>query len=385
MHGLAGLAQRNSPAIYMINAVGLVEEFSEQLKKELDFRLEVTIMRRFAQDFRSDKTLRVPASYEELCTKRVITMEYLDGISISDTQALVDGGYNLPLIVRRGAVLGFKSAFLHGFFHADPHPGNILVMPGNVIGLVDFGMMATLSTRDRERLAKLVYFIAEGDERRVARALNEVMESQDVISAEDMESSITDIIRDRGQFGSGDLPLAGALFGLMRTVMQHGGRLRPQLVWVTKSIAIQENIARSFHTTLNVMELGKPFARDIITRKLNPLRQPEELYFWLTDFLDTARDLPYDAGIIFHELRRGKIRIEFEHVGLEPIRQTINRVSNRMSLTIIISALLVSSSVIVLARVAPTVGSIPVIAFIGYLIAGVLSILLALSVWFRSR
>lgn len=380
MRSVARLAERYSPAIYLINAVGLVEEFAQQIKKELDFRMEANNMRRFAENFARDGTIHVPEVYPELCTKRVITMEYLDGINISDTQRLSDEGYNLRQIARRGAVLGFNATFQHGFFHADPHPGNIFVLPGNVIGLVDFGMMATLSLRDRERLAKLVHSISVRDERRVARALNELMESEEMIPAEELEPSMSAIITEYGDIPVRELHLAGMLFAMMGTIMKHGGRLRPQLIWATKSIAIAEEITHLLNADFNIMDLGKPYARKVLTQKLNPLRQPYELYYWLIDALDMVRDLPYEVSIVLREVRKGRLKIEFEHVGLEPIRRTMDRVANRTSLTIIIAALLVSSSVLVLAQVPPFMGSIPLFGFIGYIIAVILSVMLLISV-----
>ncbi len=380
MRSVARLAERYSPTVYLINTVGLVEEFAQQVNKELDFRMEANNMRRFAQNFARDATIHVPDVYPELCTKRVITMEYLDGINISDTQRLIDEGYNLRRIARRGAILGFNATFQHGFFHADPHPGNIFVLPGNVIGLVDFGMMATLSLRDRERLAKLIHFISVRDERRVARALNELMESEEVIPAEELEPSMSAIIKEYGDIPVRELRLAGMLFAMMQAIMTHGGRLRPQLIWVTKSIATQEEIAHSFNADFNLVDLGKPYAQKVLTQKLNPLRQPYEFYYWLIDALDMVRDLPYEVGIVLREVRKGRLKIEFEHVGLEPIRRTMDRVANRTSLTIIIAALLVSSSVIVLAQVPPFMGNIPLLGFIGYIIAVILSFMLVISV-----
>jgi ubiquinone biosynthesis protein len=383
MRSVARLVERYSPKLYLINAVGLVEEFAQQIKKELDFRMEADNMRRFAQNFARDETIHIPDVYPELCTKCVITMEYLDGINISDTQRFIDEGYNLRLIAKRGAALAFKATFQHGFFHADPHPGNIFVLPSNVIGLVDFGMMAILSLRDRERLSKLVYFISIRDEKRVSRALNELMESEDVIPAEDLEPAISAIIKEYGDIPVRELRLAGMLFAMMQAIMTHGGRLRPQLIWVTKSIATQENIARSLNADFNIMNLGRPHALKVLTQKLNPLRQPYEFYYWLIDTLDLARDLPYDIGVILREFRKGRLKIEFEHVGLEPIRRTMDRVANRTSLTIIIAGLLLSSSVIVLAKVPPFVGEIPLVGFIGYIIAVILGFMLVVSIMRR--
>ncbi len=380
MRNLARLAERYSPTLYLINAVGLVEEFDQQMKKELDFRAEAYNLRRFAQNFADDDTIHVPDVYMALSTRRMIVMEYLDGINISNTQKLIDEGYNMRLIARRGAILGFKSTFQFGFFHADPHAGNVIVLPGNIIGLVDYGMMATLSLRDRERLAKLVYFISIRDEKRVARALNELMESEDSISAEDLEPQMSAIINEYGDVTAGELRLAGMLFAMMRAIMTHGGRLRPQLLWVTKSIAIEEEIAYSLHADFNLMELGKPFAEKILNQKFNPFSQPFGLYYWLNDLLDTASDLPYNIGIVLREFRKGRFRIEFEHIGLEPIRLTMERIANRTSLTILIAALLISSSMLTLAKVPPFIGSFPLFGFIGYIAAIVLSILLIIAV-----
>ncbi|MDD5095243.1 MAG: AarF/ABC1/UbiB kinase family protein [Dehalococcoidia bacterium] len=385
MRTMASLAERYSQTLYFLNPIGLVEEFAEQIRNELDFRTEANNMRRFAQNFHRDETVHVPDLYPELCTRRVITMEYLHGINISDTQDLIDAGYDLQLVAKRGAVIGLKATFQHGFFHADPHSGNLVVLPGNVIGLMDFGMMATLSTRDRERLAKLVYFISSRDERRVARALNELMESDEVVPAEEMEPSIAAIITEYRDRAASDLLFAMMLFSMMRVVILHGGRFRPQLIWVTKSIAVLEEVAQALHADFNLMDLGAPYARKVLTQKVNPLRTPHEFYFWLTDSLDMVRDLPYDAAIILREIRKGRLKIEFEHKGLEPMRETLNRVSNRMSLTIIIAALLVSSSVIVMAGASPRVGSMPILALVGYLLAVVLGFALAMAIWLRGR
>jgi ubiquinone biosynthesis protein len=379
MRSLAGLAERYVPTVYLMNPTGLVEEFAQQIRKELDFRLEANNLRRFGQLFAQDDTIHVPEVYMDLCTKRVVTMEYLDGINISDARRLAAEGYNLSLVARRGAVIAFKSTFQHGFFHADPHPGNIFVMPDNVIGLVDYGMMATLSQRDRERLAKLVYFISVRDEKRVARGLNELMESEDVIPAEELEPSMAAIIQEYGDLAVSEVRLAAMLFAMIRVVVAHGARLRPELLWVTKSIATEEEIAHSLGADFNLMELGKPFAQRVLTQKLNPARQPQELYNWMVDALDTLRDLPYDVGIVLREVRKGRLKIEFEHVGLEPMRRTIDRLAKRMSVTILIAALLVSSSVVLLARVPPFVGSMPLLGFLGYVLALILGFILAVS------
>ena len=384
LRSVAHLAERYSHQVYLFNALGLVEEFAQQIKKELDFRMEVNNMRRFSQNFAGDATVYIPEIYSELCTQRVITMEYLDGINISDAQKLSDEGYDLQEIARRGVDVGFKTVFQHGFFHADPHPGNIFVLPGNVIGVIDFGMMATLSLRDRESFAKLVHAISAHDERRVARALTELTEHEEVTPAEELEPAISNIITDYSGRFVRELYLAGMLFAMMRAVMKHEGRLRSQLVWTTKSIALAEEIGQSLSADFDIMDIGKPYAWKLLTQKLNPLRQPNEFYYWFIDALSIVRDLPYDIGIVLRQARKGRFKVEFEHVGLEPIRRSMDRVAHRIPLTILIAALLLSSSVLVLAQVPPFVGDIPLLALIGYVIAAILGFILVIYIIRRS-
>ena len=188
------------------------------------------------------------------------------------------------------------------------------------------------------------------------------------------------IIKEYVDVPAKELHLAAMLFAMMRAILMHGARLRPQLVWVTKSIAIQEDIIHQLNADFNLVDLGKPYAQKVLTEKLNPIRQPRELYYWFNDILDMVKDLPYDIGIVVREIRKGRLKIEFEHLGLEPIRRTIDRLANTMSLTIIIAALLMSSSVVVLAKVPPFVGNIPALGFFGYLIALVLGIMLVVSI-----
>lgn len=385
MRSLAELAERYSPRLYLINSLGLVEEFAQQIKKELDFLLEAHNMIRFGKNFASDRTIHIPEVYLNLCTRRVVTMEYLDGINISNTRRLVEEGYDIRLIARRGGILGFKAIFEHGFFHADPHPGNIFVLPRNIIGLVDFGMMANVSMRDRDRLAKLIYFISMSDDRRVARALNELMESEDVVPAEELEPAMTSIMHEHADLPTCELHLTNMLFSMIRSITNHGGRLRPQLIWLTKTIAVQEVVACDLNADFRLMELGKPFAQKILNQSTIPLRQPREFYYWLMDILDTSKDLPYDAGVILRELRKGRIKIEFEHMGLEPIRRTMERMANRQSLTNIIVALLISSSVIALAKIPPFIGNISLLGFIGYIVAAILGLILIFSILLQRR
>jgi len=384
MHFLATLWERYSTQAYYIRPVGLVEEFTEDLKRELDFELETNNMIQFARNFDGDETLHVPDVYQELSTRKMIVMEFIDGISISSIQRLTDEGYDLTLIARRGADISFRAALEFGFFHSDPHPGNLLVLPGNVISLLDFGQMGTMSSRNRERMARLVYFIGRGDENRVARALLGLMESEDIIDAEELEAGVANIVVEYGNVPLSKLRLGAMLLALLRLLMSHRVRFYTPLIWITKGVSNMEDIAHRLGADFSMIEIATPYAEKIFSRKLNPFEQLRESYFWLIDSLEFVKDLPYDASILLRQLKKGRVKIEFEHMGLEPIQRTISRTSNRIALTILIASLLVASSVIVLSGMLPLVGDMPALGLAGFIAAAILSVFLLFSVMFRS-
>ena len=384
MHDLAGLMERYLKGLYFVNPSGLVREFSDNIKRELDFRIEANNMRRFAHDFAGTPYLHVPRLFQEhCCNQKVLVMEYIDGIQISDLDRLRREGYDLKLLSQRGADISFRSALDYGFFHADPHPGNLLILPDNVICLLDFGMMGTLSVRYRERLGKLLYFMSRADEKRTARALLQLIESSEVIDAENLEMDVANIIQEFSNASAGELHLGNMFFKLLRLLGQHRARFPVHMVWLFKSMATLEDLSKKMDPDFELVKAARPYARRMILKDLNPLHQSQEFYFTALDSFNLLRDLPYDAGVVLDQLKKGRVKIEFEHVGLEPIRQTLHQVSHHIALTLLLAALLISSSIIVLAGVPPMVGSIPVIGLVGFGISGLLTIVVVISLMVR--
>jgi len=383
MHNLAALMERYLHGTYVINPVGLVREFAENIKRELDFRIEAVNMRRFAQDFAGTAWVHVPAVYSDPgYTQRVLIMEYVEGIFISDLDRLRREGYDLKRIARHGADIGFRSTLEHGFFHADPHPGNLIIQPGNVICLLDYGMMGTLSNRFRERLGRMIYYIINNDEKRTARALLGLMESSQVIDAETLEVQVSNIIQEYAHLALREIQLGNMLFKLLRLLAEHHVRFPTHLIWLSKAITTVEDVAHKLDPDFDMLEYAKPYARRFIIRNLNPANQTREAFLTALDSFDLLRDLPYDAGVILDQLKKGRVKIEFEHIGLEPIRKTITRVTNRLGGTIVLAAVLVASSLIVVADLPPKVGEVPIIGIAGFGISLILAVVLLIAAIF---
>jgi len=164
MLDLAKLMEKHLGEMDVINPVGMVEEFGRTIRKEMDFNVEAAHIERFARNFQSDRTIRVPRVFRQLVTDKILTMEFVEGTKVSELATLAEKGLDPQLIADRGADLILKQVFDHGFFHADPHPGNILVLEDNVICFLDYGMMGRLTGRHRECLGGFV--VRRGSSRR---------------------------------------------------------------------------------------------------------------------------------------------------------------------------------------------------------------------------
>jgi ubiquinone biosynthesis protein len=384
MHSLAVLMERYIHSTYVINPVGLVRELSENIKRELDFRQEAANMRRFSLNFADTPWVHVPKVYpDSYCTHRILTMEYINGIYISDIERLKREGYNLKLIARRGAEMGFRSALEHGFFHADPHPGNLVILPDNKICLLDYGMMGNLSARYRERLGRLIYCIVSGDEKRTSRALVGLMESTEVVDAESLEAEVSDIIQHFEHLTLADIQLGGMLFKLLRLLREHHVRFPIHLIWLSKALTSIEEVAHKLDPEFEILKNAKPFAKRYFLRNFDLKRRSRESLFAALDSFELLKDLPYDASVVLDQLKKGRVKIEFEHIGLEPIRKTLPLVANRLALALVISALVIASALIVFAGVSPKIGDISIIGIVGFFGAAILAVGLLVSMILR--
>ena len=379
MHNIAGLMERYIDEARLMNAVGMVREFSSNLRKELDFGVEANNMRRSAHNFAGDNTIHIPEVYKEVSTKRLLVMEYIDGINVSDYSRLSSEGYDLRLIARRGVDIALKSTFEHGFFHADPHPGNIFVLPDNVICLLDYGMMGVISTRQRESMARLAAGVINRDEKGMTRSLEGLVEAQAAVNVEKLEADMSDLAQQYDYLPLEDIRFGTVLNEVLRLLVHHRLRLQTHLIWLFKAVTTIEDVARNMDSNFDMIECARPYVQRVLRRRVNPIRQIRELYLPTLDLIDFAKEFPYAVRDIVRQLREGRLRIEYEHIGLETVGRTLQRAANRLALAIVIAALVVGSSLLVNARVPPLAADISIIGIAGYVIAWGLGLWLVIS------
>jgi len=376
---IAGLMEQHIEEIQGHNPVAVAQEFARSLSQEIDFSQELANIQRFARQFAGKATIHVPKVYPELSTSRVLVMERVVGIKAADVAALRAAGCDLPLIAKRGTRLIMEQIFVHGFFHADPHPGNIFILPGNIVCFVDFGQMGRLSRREREELTNLIVHVVAGREREMVSALLRVTNQLGEVNNEALGRDLIRLI---------DLylyrPLAGLEAGriiqeVIALISRHRLSLKPEFYLMLKAVSTVEGLGLMLDPKLELVRLAKPFMRRMSLGRFAPNRLAEDLSYTGVAYAHLLREAPEELRLILHQLRRGQMRIEFEHRGIRQIAPDLHRVANRLAFAIVLAALIVGSSLIVLSDIPPRWHNIPLLGLLGFFIAGIMGLRLTFA------
>jgi len=363
----------------------VVEEFARTLSSEIDYTVEISNIQRFTRQFEGNEDIYVPKVYRELSTERILTMENIKGIKASRVDTLRQHGMDLSLVAKRGAKLIMEQIFVHGFFHADPHPGNIFILPDNVVCFIDFGMVGRLSRKDREDFTDLLLNIVSRNERKVTEGVLKLTNHSSTVDREALSRDLSAML-DRFLY----LPLkeleAGKIFqNLMELVSLHKIYFKPNLYLMMKALTTVEGVGQRLNPDLELIRLAEPFMRKVKTDRFRLGRIADQTGITTAEYLQLIRELPDELRSILSQIRKGKMKIEFEHLGLEKLHEALGQASNRIAFAIVLAALLIGSSLIVLSGIPPKWYDIPIIGLAGFLMAGVMGFWLLLSILRHGR
>jgi len=384
MH-LAGLMERHLEGWDIQRPTRVVEEFAHTLERELDYTLEAAYMERFARQFEDEHAVYVPQVYREATTSRVLTMEHIDGVKASDIDRLEKEGLDRIKIAKKGLVLIMKQIFEHGFFHADSHPGNIFVLPDNVICYIDFGMMGRLELEARERFADLIMSIVHRDEREAAKALLRLTLSEEGPDYPALQRDTAEFMDQHCYRPLKDVELGPLLHQLLEMAKRHRLGIPPDLFLMIKALSTVEGLGRALDPDLDVIEQAAPFMKRIQLNRIHPRRITKDMANSGTDLFHLLKDIPGEVRTILKLARQGKVKMEFEHRGLEPMIAANDRISNRLSFSVVLASLVIGSGLIVLSGIPPKWHEIPVIGLIGFLVAGAMGFWLLISIMRSGR
>jgi len=343
--GLALLAER-IPEFAAYRPRETVVEIARMLRRELDFSREERNLQQFAIHFRKDATIRIPQPFPEFCTSRVLTMEWIDGLKIAEKDRLVENGFDLNEIARRGAQLYLEMIFSHGYFHADPHPGNIAVLPGNVIGLLDFGMVGRVHEQLREDIEEMLLAIVQND----VTLLTYLIKRVGTVPADLEEGALSAAVADFvGAYATQSLDrfdLAGALNDMMEIIRRYHIMLPAQAATLIKVLITLEGTTRLLSPQFSLMEVMQPFHRRMMLERLSPLRHWRKFRRLRLELEQLFEILPRRLIDILEQVQTGTFDVHLDHRGLGPS-------VNRLVLGMLASALFLGSSLMLSQDVPP--------------------------------
>ncbi len=358
----------------------IVEEFARSLAREIDYTVESFNIQRFARQFEGNPVIYVPAIYSDLCTERILVMEYVNGIKVSHLEVLRQQGADLRLLAERGANLMMEQIFVHGFFHADPHPGNVTILPDNVVCFLDFGMMGRLGRKDCEDFSDLVFYIVARQERRVTESVLKLTIQYDEVDRDALSRDLAELLDRYVYLPLKQLEAGKILQDLLHLVAHHKLYFKPDLYLMMKALATVEGVGLMLDPDLELIRLAEPFMKKVKSNRMRPGRLAEEAGITGSEYMKLIRGLPEELGSIMSQLRGGRLKIEIEHSGLDLLRSALDQVSNRIAFAIVLASLIIGSSLIVLSGIPPKWNGIPIIGLFGFLFAGIMGFWLLLSI-----
>ena len=385
MREFADFLDRRFGRRIFIDIRGLVAEFEGVIRRELDYASEAENARRFAANF-ADTPVVIPEIYLDLSTSRVLTMEYIEGTRFHDIRPLLLTPSERRRVASMGADAIFRMAFEDGFFHGDPHPGNLILTPDGSLALLDFGMVGYMSRGDIEALSKLFIAVVQRDAGAALRALEMLGVRYATEVRGDLVRDLREFLNKYSGLSVGEVTLGQALSELIGLARRYQLRVPPVFPLLTKALVTAEGLARSIDPTINVYEVARPYARRLLTERYSPeavLGTARERAF---EYAGYVEDYPEQLRQLLAELADGELEVQLRHGGLDELIGEVDVLANRLVFAVVSGALLLGSCMLgVFGKGGPEVPllGVQVVSFVGFTLSVVMSSILLFFI-FRS-
>ena len=366
---MAGLAEQYLADLRAYRPTAVVADFRRLLIRELDFRRELRHLQIFRRNFEKADHVRFPEPIPELSTTRVLTLEFLAGTPLSraDTALVPADDPDRDELARRGARVFLDMIFRDGFYHADPHPGNILVLPNQVVGLIDAGMVGRVDDRLRGQIEAAMAAVIAGDAEAVTDLIMQVGDVPPHFDAAALQVEVADQMAFYWGMPLDQFQLGGALDELTESIRRFKILLPPPLALLLKVLVMLEGTARLLSPNFNLVEVLMPYRRRFVTRRLSPKRVLRRLMTAAHDWDEVISGFPRLVRDLMQFARRQEFAVRLEHSHLEPS-------VNRLVFGMMVSALFVGSSLLWAVNAPPLVFNLPVVGMAGCLAAAVLGV-----------
>ena len=360
--GLAELAEKHSSELRRYQPVAVVRQFRRTLLRELDFTSERRNLQEFAEHFAQDDSVHFPRTYEDFSTRRVLTMERLEGILGTEHDALSASGADLNEFAHHGANMYLQMIFRDAFYHADPHPGNLMLLPGGVVGVLDCGMVGRLDEELAETLEDLLMAVVNHNSVALGESILRLGSAPPDTRRDELRTDLTDFVGDYLGQSIQDMDMSGALNSLFEIIRRYNITLPPPLALLLRTLIELEGTAQRLSPDFSLAEVFRPFYTTIVRRQLSPRRILGRLQHAYRDWERLVESLPRDLSDVLRRVRDGTFSVHLDHRHIDPV-------VNRLVLGVMTASMFVGSSLLWSMKAPPTLAGVSVVGATGYLIA----------------
>ncbi|NDW17607.1 AarF/ABC1/UbiB kinase family protein [Dysgonomonas sp. 216] len=372
----AYLLEEYYDAARKINLLNIVRTFEQALYSELSFTLELSNMERFRRNFANDKTIYVPVTYKEFSNTNILCMEHVDGIKISDKEALINEGLELKDIAAKAVDCYMKQIIDHGFFHADPHSGNLFVLTDGRIVFLDFGMVGKMLPKDMDYLGRFVIHALQKDTQRLIKVIKRIAVKCSIPNENRFERELYDFLDIIHADTIKELDLADLVRRFNRMLNENSIMLPEYIYLLARGIILLEGIGLELGLDTNVIQNIEPYVKKLIRQRMDPRYIAKRVFNKLYAWGDRFEELPDDIHSLIQKMNNDEIKMTHTLNGMEGLKNSMNR----LVVAMLASSLGVGSAILVLANVPPILFGVPIIGYFGFLFAGILAIILIIAV-----
>ncbi|HEV3122162.1 MAG TPA: AarF/ABC1/UbiB kinase family protein [Isosphaeraceae bacterium] len=344
---LSQLGERRLPFLVPYGPVALAQEFERSLHRELDLSIERRTMERCRTQLEHDPGAYVPAVYREFCTSKVLAMEFIGGVSVDDLEGLKRMRVNPAHVAAGGARILMTQIFRFGFFHADPHSGNLRVLPGGVIAPLDYGLFGQLDQRTRERIGDLLAGLIAQDTERVLRALDALDIKGGHVDARVLRRDVAELVTAYSDLSLDNIDLAQLLGELVLLIRNHQLHIPADLILLVRALVEIESVGRRLDPHFDIAAHVLPLLRELSLKRLSPWRFLTQTARTVDDLQRIATVLPELLGEALDSVKQGALTVRFDLHNFERLVLQLNRASNTLAAGIVIAGLLIGSSLLV--------------------------------------
>lgn len=385
LRGIARLIDTHVRELKPFNVPGIVDEFSRTINRELDFFIEGSNAIRLRRNFEGNKDLYIPEVYADFSSRRVLVLEKIDGVRIDDHAGITRLGFERKVIALKGAGAFFKMVLKDGLFHADPHPGNIFVLPDGRLGLVDFGIMGRVTEENMDHFANVLVALAEHDFDSLARQyLNLGFISEETVDVDrfqrDFREDLAELLEPYYGMKVRQIDFGTYVDRVTQVLSRHQLRIPQNLYLMDKALLTLEGILKQLDPEFDYFAAAEPYVKELVARRRHPVRMLRAAQKNFVNFTEMASALPRQAKSAIGKLLRGEVGIKLHHEGFQHLIRDLDKSSNRLSFSIITAAIIVASSIIIHSGQGQKLFGLPIFGLIGYVIAGLFGVWILIGI-----